>query len=88
MKFNDLLNKYLEEFNCSSKELSELTKISPSVISRYRSGQRTPEIESIQTEKIINALYKLSNNKLNKDDIKNNITIYNFYNIYLYKFLK
>lgn len=74
MKFNDLLNKYLEEFNCSSKELSELTKISPSVISRYRSGQRTPEIESIQTEKIINALYKLSNNKLNKDDIKNNIT--------------
>ncbi len=74
MKFNDLLNKYLEEFNCSSKELSELTKISPSVISRYRSGQRTPEIESIQTEKIINALYKLSNNKLNKDDVKNNIT--------------
>lgn len=74
MKFNDLLNKYLEEFNCSSKELSELTKISPSVISRYRSGQRTPEIESIQTEKIINALYKLSNNKLNKADIKKNIT--------------
>lgn len=74
MKFNDLLNKYLEKFNCSSKELSELTQISPSVISRYRSGQRTPEIDSIQTEKIINALYKLSNNRLNKDDIKNNIT--------------
>ena len=41
MKFSDLLNKYLEEFKCSSKDLSELTNISPSVISRYRSGQRS-----------------------------------------------
>ena len=43
MKFSDLLNKYLEEFKCSSKKLSDLTGISPSVISRYRSNQRTPE---------------------------------------------
>ena len=73
MKFNELLNKYLEEFNCSSKRLSELTNISPSVISRYRSGQRTPEVDSIQVKTIINALFELSDNKYKKEDIKNSI---------------
>ena len=73
MKFSDLLNKYLEEFNCSSKKLSELTNISPSVISRYRSGQRTPEADSIQVETIINVLFELSDKKYQKEDIKNSI---------------
>lgn len=73
MKFSDLLNKYLEEFNCNSKKLSELTNISPSVISRYRSGQRTPEADSIQVETIINVLFKLSDKKYQKEDIKNSI---------------
>ena len=73
MKFSDLLNKYLEEFNCSSKKLSELTNISPSVISRYRSSQRTPEANSIQVETIINVLFELSNKKYQKEDIKNSI---------------
>lgn len=73
MKFSDLLNKYLEEFNCSSKKISELTNISPSVISRYRSGQRTPEADSIQVETIINVLFELSNKKYQKEDIKNSI---------------
>ena len=73
MKFSDLLNKYLEEFNCSSKKISELTNISPSVISRYRSGQRTPEANSIQVETIINVLFELSDKKYQKENIKNSI---------------
>ena len=73
MKFSDLLNKYLEEFNCSSKKLSELTNISPSVISRYRNSQRTPEADSIQVETIINVLFELSDKKYQKEDIKNSI---------------
>ena len=73
MTFKDLLNDYLKEFNCKSKKISELTNISPSVISRYRSGQRRPEINSIQTDKIINAIFELGNNKYKKEDIKNNI---------------
>ena len=73
MNFSDLLNKYLKEFNCSSKKLSELTNISPSVISRYRSNQRTPELNSIQTQKIIETLTLLSNNKYQKEDIEKEI---------------
>ena len=70
MKFNELLNKYLEEFNCSSKTLSELTNISPAVISRYRSGQRTPAIDSNQLKSIINAIKQISENKYKEEDIE------------------
>ena len=73
MTFKDLLNEYLKEFNCNSKKISELTNISPSVISRYRSGQRRPEINSIQVETIINVLFELSDKKYQKEDIKNSI---------------
>ena len=73
MKFSDLLNKYLEEFKCSSKKLSDLTGISPSVISRYRSSQRTPEKDSIQAKKIIDALTTLSNKKYKKEEIESEI---------------
>ena len=40
MSFKDILNEYLEKINCSSKELSNVSNISESVISRYRSGER------------------------------------------------
>lgn len=70
MKFNELLNKYLEEFNCSSKTLSELTNISPAVISRYRSGERTPAIDSKQLKSIINAIKQISENKYKEEDIE------------------
>lgn len=70
MKFNELLNKYLEEFNCSSKTLSELTNISPAVISRYRSGERTPAIGSKQLESIIKAIKQISNKKYKEEDIE------------------
>lgn len=78
MNFSDLLNKYLKEFNCSSKKLSELTNISLSVISRYRNNNRTPNLESSQLKKIIKAIATLSNNKYNEDDILNEFKkIYN-----------
>ena len=70
MKFNEILNKYLEEFNCSSKTLSELTNISPAVISRYRSGERTPAIDSKQLESIIKAIKQISNKKYKEEDIE------------------
>ena len=46
MQFKDILNKYLKETNSTSKELSTTSGISESVISRYRSGKRTPNINS------------------------------------------
>ncbi len=85
MFFKDLLNNYLRELNCTSKELSIESNISEAVISRYRSGQRIPKENSIQINNLINALYNISlkkNIKLNKKEIKekliNSINEYNY----------
>ena len=56
MQFKDILNKYLKETNSTSKELSILSNISESVISRYRSGKRIPRENSIQFKKISTAI--------------------------------
>lgn len=65
--FKDVLNEYLENLNCSSKELSTISGISQTVISRYRKGLRTPLKDSEQITKIANAIFELSN-KENKFD--------------------
>ena len=42
MKFCEQLGKYIEQLSCTAKELCELSGISPSTFSRYRSGERIP----------------------------------------------
>lgn len=60
MKFNEVLNRYLKELNCSSKKLSTESGLSESVISRYRSGERTHVRESEQMNKLTAALFNIA----------------------------
>lgn len=69
MNFKEVLNKYLKELNCSSKKLSNESGLSESVISRYRSGERTPVKNSEQLNKITKALFNIA-----KDNGKNKYT--------------
>ena len=69
MKFKEVLNKYLKELDCSSKKLSNESGLSESVISRYRSGERTPLKNSEQLNKLTNALFNIA-----KDSNKNKYT--------------
>ena len=69
MKFKEVLNKYLKELDCSSKKLSNESGLSESVISRYRSGERTPLKNSEQLNKLTNALFNIA-----KDNNKNKYT--------------
>ena len=69
MNFKEVLNKYLKELNCSSKKLSNESGLSESVISRYRSGERTPVKNSEQLNKLTNALFNIA-----KDNDKNKYT--------------
>ena len=69
MKFNEILNKYLDELNCTSKTLSNVSGISNSVISRYRNGQRVPSCDSTQVVNIANTIEKISNGKYNGKDV-------------------
>lgn len=69
MNFKEVLNEYLKELNCSSKKLSNESGLSESVISRYRSGERTPLKNSEQLNKLTNALFNIA-----KDNGKNKYT--------------
>ena len=69
MNFKEVLNKYLKELNCSSKKLSNESGLSESVISRYRSGERTPVKNSEQLNKLTKALFNIA-----KDNDKNKYT--------------
>ena len=70
MNFSECLNKYIDMIDCSGKDLSKISGISPSVISRYRSGERIPEYNSKQYKSLINALYILSNKSIKKSIIE------------------
>ena len=63
MNFCEQLNKYIEQLDCSSKELVVASGLSSTVISRYRNGERTPNIRSKQLEHLADGLYKISQNK-------------------------
>ena len=72
MTFCEQLNTYIKQIGCSSKELVNASGLSTSVISRYRRGDRIPNIRGKQLEQLVDGLYKLSNsNNLNitKDEI-------------------
>ena len=75
MKFNEILNRYLKELNCSSKKLSTKSGLSESVISRYRSGERTPLMKSEQLNKLTTALFNIAQeneqNQYSLDKIQN-----------------
>ena len=60
MNFKEVLNKYLKELNCSQKMLSESSGLSETVISRYKSGERTPDKNSEQLTKLTTAIFNIS----------------------------
>ena len=70
MNFKEVLNEYLKELNCSSKKLSNESGLSESVISRYRSGERTPVKNSEHLNKLTKALFNIA-----KDSGKNKYTL-------------
>lgn len=44
--FSELLNDYIARLGCSGRELAEASGLSAATVSRYRSGERSPESES------------------------------------------
>ena len=62
MNYNEKLNEYIEMLNCTAKELSEASGISTATLSRYRSGERIPDMNSDAFNKICEAIASLSAN--------------------------
>ena len=60
MTFSEQLNIYINKFECTSKDLALVSGLSSTVISRYKNGERTPNINSDQFERLVSGLYELS----------------------------
>ena len=78
MTFCEQLNEYILKIDCSSKELADTSNLSPTVISRYRNGERTPNIRSKQLESLVDGLYQLASERnvdLKKEDIYKTLSI-------------
>lgn len=73
MKFCEQLGKYIEQLSCTAKELCELSGISPSTFSRYRSGERIPEIDTVAFDGLCNALEAVAREKGYGDMTRENI---------------
>lgn len=76
MTFSEQLNNYINEFKCSSQELVLASGLSSAVISRYRNGERTPNIKSKHLENLVNGLYIISSDRkinISKEEIYNGL---------------
>ncbi len=72
MTFSEQLNKYLEQFSCSSQELVTASGLSSTVVSRYRKGDRTPSIKSTQLEQLVKGLCSIATDRkinISQDEI-------------------
>ena len=77
MTFCEQLNTYIKQIGCSSKELVNASGLSTSVVSRYRRGDRSPNIRGKQLVQLADGLYELSSfKKLNitRDEIYSNLS--------------
>ena len=48
MTFSNILNKYMQDIECSSKELANASSLSQSIISRYKNGERIPTNDNLK----------------------------------------
>lgn len=72
MKFCNELNHYMELLDCSPKKLSEATKLSPTMISRYLNDKRTPRVQSEYLNQLVDGLFEIAEEKglsLSKEEI-------------------
>ncbi|MGN0462906.1 MAG: helix-turn-helix domain-containing protein [Ruminococcus sp.] len=73
MKFNEKLNEYIEILGCTAKELSRKSGISTATISRYRSGERVPEINSHALNHLCNAIAQTAKEQQIKEITHNSV---------------
>ena len=63
MTFSEQLNKYMSELNCTAKELTDVSGLSASVLSRYRTGSRVPTTDSEQFMQLVQGIATIANER-------------------------
>ena len=75
MSFCDQLNQYIDDLGCSAKDLASASGISPAAISRYRTGERTPDPDSKQMRMLAEGIAKLSSGRLSEDAVHDSLAV-------------
>ena len=63
MTFSEQLNAYISELNCTAKELTDVSGLSASVLSRYRTGSRVPTTDSEQFMQLVQGIATIANER-------------------------
>lgn len=63
MKFSEKLNAYIHQLSCTAKEICHLSGISAASFSRYRNGERVPELGTKPFEGLCCALAQIAAEK-------------------------
>lgn len=63
MDFKDKLAQYIELLGCTAKDLSEYSGLSAATISRYRSGERVPEIGTENFSNLVAGMVRIAESK-------------------------
>ena len=63
MKFSEKLNDYIKQLSCTGKDICNLSGISAASFSRYRNGERVPELGTKSFEDLCCALAQISAQK-------------------------
>ena len=63
MTFKDKLSEYIEVLDCTAKDLSDNSGLSPATISRYRSGERVPEADSDNFSNLVKGIVAIAESK-------------------------
>lgn len=61
MSFSEVLECYITQFGCTAKDICEKSGISAAAFSRYRSGERIPNVTSEVFAKLCMALVEIAN---------------------------
>ncbi len=59
-RFHEQLSEYLEELDCTAKELGEVSGVSAATLSRYRSGSRIPDAGTEAFNSICEAIGRIA----------------------------
>lgn len=87
MTFSEQLTEYINKLECTVKDLAKASNLTQATVSRYKTGERTPPIESDSITKLTKGILFLSKKKdlsLNKKEVFNSLmnclyeTTYNY----------
>ena len=63
MRFHEKLNEYIQSIPCTAKELSDASGLSAATLSRYRSGERVPEMNAEAFHQLCSAIAQIAGDK-------------------------